>query len=69
MNYTSILDDEESIARPMSSHSIEIEVVDTLSKILEQLLAMDSEKQLHVLKELFRNYISKKKKCLFQKIF
>ena len=34
-------------------------MVDTLSKILAQLIGMDSEKQLHSLKELLRDYFSK----------
>ena len=50
---------QESTTSVTTSHSINIEVLDTLSKILEQLFTMDSEKQLHILNELLRKYFSK----------
>ena len=36
-----------------------MEVINTLEQVLQQLLIMEPQKQLHILKELFSNYASK----------
>ena len=42
-----------------TTQSINIEVINTLEQVLQQLLIIEPQKQLHVLKELFSNYASK----------
>ena len=42
-----------------TSQSINMEVINTLEQVLQQLLIMELQKQLHILKELFSNYASK----------